>query len=186
MKEQTHILNRAVIFTEVPGNVKFPAGTRLTVKKGPALEHDVVAIVPTGQRYEFKSFHITNLLRTPWVDSVDLSEAVEVPTTPPVEVNPFTIGDVASVEQGLNQDTLPPMDVTGASNDPNPKAVAVVEAPAEAEDVTSVEQEALPLDVTEEGTVSDVMADAIDVTGSSNEVTPVTSKKNFGKKSKKA
>ena len=82
MIEQTLVLNRAVIFTELPGNTKLPTGTRIIVKMGDAPECDTVAITPTGQRFEFKSSHIRNLIQTPWADLLT-SEATKQTAPPP-------------------------------------------------------------------------------------------------------
>ena len=124
MSDHSHILNRMVIFTEIPGSPKLPEGTKLSAKKaGVGPLHDVVALTPSGQRYEFQSIHISNLLKTPWVTPVSAAlAAVDAPQKPKInppmptpKENPFTIGDVTTVEDGMVNDSLPQLDVTGSS-----------------------------------------------------------------------
>lgn len=157
MAEHTHILNRPVVFTEIPGSPKLPLGTRLSIKTAMVgNEHDVVALSPTGVRYEFKSTHIQNLLQTPWVDKLVVDEpvvsvvaspapppvVVVVTPPPPVEVNPYMIGDVASVETGVADDTLPQVDVTGTSAHENfvAEVAEVVATPVVVEEVAPEEE----------------------------------------------
>jgi hypothetical protein len=148
MIEQTVILNRSVIFTEITGSPKLPAGTRVTLKLEDVGPCDVVALTPTGTRYEFKSVHIRNFIKTPWVDVASSPDVLPVapPPAPPAPpaVNPFTIGDVASVEEGLANDTLAPLDVTGSSATEN-HVLAPKETVAETEAV-EIEVDAAPVE----------------------------------------
>ena len=91
----------------------------------------MVALTPAGQRHEFNSTHIANLIKTPWVDPIIGDASVKIhaainPHIPDPIVNPFLIGDVATVEDGIGNDTLPTLDVTGTSSKPEPKVTEEV------------------------------------------------------------
>jgi len=197
MVEQTHILNKSVFFTEIPGGPKLPAKTILNIKFGHKPECFVTAITPSGQTYEFKSLHIANLLNSPWVSKVGPGDSVSVATPDPVapELNPYMIGDVAPVSD-IAKDTLPTIDVTGISAEdplpPKPKAkvaaeesAVLVDATEPALDVTGISEKPAKVvetvvDLGESTVLVDTNEPAIDVTGTSDET--VKSEKKSRKK----
>jgi len=176
MQESTHVLNRTVVFTEIPGAPRLPVGTRLVVRTNSPVEHYVTAVTPAGQRYEFKSMHIGGLIKTPWVSPVAPDGAIKVGpdvTTKPTtslaaqiaasakEVNPFTIGDVASVEDGIGNDVMPQLDVTGSSahedfNKSEIKPDREFEVTETVVDMGPTEEEVTEIDDTEETEEVDV------------------------------
>ena len=120
--EQSYVLNRSVSFTEIPGSPKIPSGSKISYKPSTVPgEFEVVLITPQGQTHTFKSHFIHRLVQTPWVNTAEGAAITTANIATQVEPepdspNPFTIGDVASVESGIQSDALKPLDVTGSSS----------------------------------------------------------------------